>query len=257
MPGEPVLCAIHQPNFLPRLSTLAKLYAADHWIVLDDVQFTRRDYQHRCRLVTLGEPPAQRWLSLPVHLPNGRGTAIRDVTLVEPSRSCVRVAGVLRQLYGRSADRGVLEEIIEEITATMERSDRLLDVAEVSTRILLRLLRWPGHISRSSNFRVEPERNARLADLTSAVGADTYLCGTGGARYLDPLPFDQRQLTVEYFAASQQGGAPWEDATRVSALYALMKIGPQDLRSQLQRLVRPSTQAVSWTNGRTLALQHR
>jgi hypothetical protein len=41
-----LLCAIHQPNFLPRLSTLAKLYAAaDSWIILDDVQFTRRDYQ--------------------------------------------------------------------------------------------------------------------------------------------------------------------------------------------------------------------
>jgi WbqC-like protein family len=37
-----LLCAIHQPNFLPRLSTLAKLYAADIWIILDDVQFTRR-----------------------------------------------------------------------------------------------------------------------------------------------------------------------------------------------------------------------
>jgi hypothetical protein len=35
-----MLCAIHQPNFLPRLSTLATLYAADIWIILDDVQFT-------------------------------------------------------------------------------------------------------------------------------------------------------------------------------------------------------------------------
>jgi len=45
-----LLCAIHQPNFLPRLSTLAKLYTADTWIILDDVQFTRRDYQHPCYL---------------------------------------------------------------------------------------------------------------------------------------------------------------------------------------------------------------
>ncbi|MCQ8769774.1 WbqC family protein [Streptomyces telluris] len=44
------LCAILQPNFFPRLSTLATLFAADYWIVLDDVQFTRRDYQHRTRL---------------------------------------------------------------------------------------------------------------------------------------------------------------------------------------------------------------
>jgi WbqC-like protein family len=43
-----LLCAIHQPNFFPRLSTLAKLFTADIWVILDDVQFTRRDYQHRC-----------------------------------------------------------------------------------------------------------------------------------------------------------------------------------------------------------------
>ncbi|NEC13964.1 WbqC family protein [Streptomyces sp. SID8014] len=29
---------------MPRLTTLAKLFASDHWIVLDDVQFARRDY---------------------------------------------------------------------------------------------------------------------------------------------------------------------------------------------------------------------
>ena len=29
------LCAVHQPNFFPRLTTLAKLFAADTWIVLD------------------------------------------------------------------------------------------------------------------------------------------------------------------------------------------------------------------------------
>ena len=44
------LCAIHQPNLFPRPSTLAKLFAADIWIALDDVQFVRRDYQHRVRL---------------------------------------------------------------------------------------------------------------------------------------------------------------------------------------------------------------
>jgi hypothetical protein len=32
-----LLCAIHQPNFLPRLSTLAKLYAADRFLFADPV----------------------------------------------------------------------------------------------------------------------------------------------------------------------------------------------------------------------------
>lgn len=45
-----------QPNLFPRLTTLAKLFAADTWIILDDVQFTRRDYQHRTRLAALDAP---------------------------------------------------------------------------------------------------------------------------------------------------------------------------------------------------------
>ena len=49
------MCAIHQPNFFPRLSTLAKLFTADIWIILDDVQFARRDYQHRCHLASVGD----------------------------------------------------------------------------------------------------------------------------------------------------------------------------------------------------------
>ncbi|MEU6485676.1 WbqC family protein [Streptomyces sp. NPDC046887] len=69
-PGR--LCAIHQPNLFPRLSTLAKLYAADCWIVLDDVQFARRDYQHRARLAALRDPRQRQWLTLPTRLPSGR-----------------------------------------------------------------------------------------------------------------------------------------------------------------------------------------
>jgi len=66
-------CAIHQPNLLPRLSTLAKLYAADVWVILDDVQFVRRDYQHRACLAALDDPQRRQWMSVETHLP----TAVR------------------------------------------------------------------------------------------------------------------------------------------------------------------------------------
>ncbi|WP_348538516.1 WbqC family protein [Streptomyces sp. 4R-3d] len=62
LPPPGGLCTIQQPNLFPRLTTLAKLFAADYWIVLDDVQFTRRDYQHRTRLAALGDPLQRQWL---------------------------------------------------------------------------------------------------------------------------------------------------------------------------------------------------
>ena len=93
MPGG--LCAIHQPNLFLRLSTLAKLFTADYWIVLDDVQFTRRDYQHRTRLADLKEPSPRQWLSILTHLPHGRSTLIHQVLMTEPHRCRRRTAQML------------------------------------------------------------------------------------------------------------------------------------------------------------------
>ena len=86
-----LLCAIHQPNLFPRLSTLAKLFTADIWIALDDVQFARRDYQHRARLGRHDDPNAQQWMSLPVRSPNGRRSLINDIMILERDRSIRRI----------------------------------------------------------------------------------------------------------------------------------------------------------------------
>jgi WbqC-like protein family len=106
MPG--LTCAIHQPNFFPRLSTLAKLYAADVWVILDDVQFSRRDYQHRCYLPPAGTALPARWLTVPVHLPDGRATLIKDALIADPDLAARHVQGLLRQgprLIVRVGDR--------------------------------------------------------------------------------------------------------------------------------------------------------
>lgn len=184
-----MLCAIHQPNFLPRLSTLAKLYAADIWVILDDVQFTRRDYQHRCYLAAVRHVPLpERWLTLPVRLPNGRTTLIRDARLADSLRTAKRTSGILRHYYKRAPYGADVLNLIPGIESAIAGTDRLADVSEHATITMLRLLSWPGAICRSSDLSARGGRSERLADLTRAVGAATYLCGTGGSRYLDPAP---------------------------------------------------------------------
>jgi hypothetical protein len=166
-----MLCAIHQPNFLPRLSTLAKLYAADIWIILDDVQFTRRDYQHRCYLAPV--PDARlpgRWLTLPVHLPGGRETLIRDARLAEPALTAKRTSGILRHYHRRAPYRSEILNLIPGIEETITGTGRLADVSEHATIALLRLLNWPGAMCRSSGILARAGRSERLADLTRAVG---------------------------------------------------------------------------------------
>lgn len=193
-----LLCAIHQPNFLPRLSTLAKLYAADIWIVLDDVQFTRRDHQHRFYVVPApGVPLPGQWVTLPVNLPRGRATPIKDALLADPTFTAKRTFGILRQYYRRAPYRSDVLDLLPGIEEAITSTERLADVSEHTTTSLLRRLNWPGIICRSSDIPVRGGRSERLADLTRAAGAATYLCGTGGSRYLDRSPFAALGLEVE------------------------------------------------------------
>ncbi len=237
MSGAPVTCAIHQPNLFPRLSTLAKLFAADVWVVLDDVQFTRRDYQHRARLRPLDPHRDDQWMIAPVHLPHGRSTIIRDVTIADPLATRTRISRMTEQHYARSAHWPALQTgPLRDVVCAIDCGEPLASIAETSTAAILAILEWPGAVYHSSSFRVRSDRNLRLVDLVQAVGADTYLCGTGGARYLHHGAFDNAGLTVTHVAVPPEhgGGQIWTDAHRISALYALMEAGPHDVSAVLR-----------------------
>ncbi|REK91542.1 hypothetical protein DY245_03940 [Streptomyces inhibens] len=226
-------CAIHQPNLFPRLSTLAKLFASDCWVVLDDVQFARRDYQHRARLARLNAPHAHQWLSLPTHLPNGRPTLISEGRLVEPLKSCRRVAERVQQHYGRSAHWKAVETALEPVLDRIGTTDRTADIAESSALALLASVGWQGEVVRSSDLPARVGRSQRLADLAAATGSTVYLCGTGGARYLDVEPFAEQSITVLPFRTPTVAPV-WQSAREVSALWALASIGPRNLARALR-----------------------
>jgi WbqC-like protein family len=186
MPG--LVCAVHQPNFFPRLSTLAKLYAADVWVILDDVQFSRRDYQHRCYLPAAGAALPACWLTVPVHLPAGRATLIRDARIADPALAARRVRDLLRQYFRTSPHRAAIWGLLAEADDAVTSSIRVAESSERTTTALLEAVGWRGRICRSSGIAARTGRSERLADLTTAVSATAYLCGTGGSRYLDPRP---------------------------------------------------------------------
>ncbi|GAA0372911.1 WbqC family protein [Streptomyces blastmyceticus] len=237
------LCAIHQPNLFPRLTTLAKLFAADYWIVLDDVQFTRRDYQHRTRLAALEDPTRRQWLTVPTHLPRGRQTRIREAVMAEPGRSRERTARMLQQHYGASPHWPNFQHGLSAVLDRFASTDRTALVAEASTRLLLNMLGWPGQILRSSDLPARSGRSQRLADLTVAVGASTYLCGTGGMKYLEQSPFRTAGLSVLAFQAPVDD--VWAFGHEVTALKPLMGSGEQTLAEALRSVSRKLTRGTS------------
>lgn len=233
LPEPGGLCAIHQPNLFPRLTTLAKLFAADYWIVLDDVQFTRRDYQHRARLGAVDEPDRWQWLTVPTHLPQGRPTLIREALIDDPDRARRKTAAMLRQYYGASPYWPVLAQALAPVLEAFG-TGRTAIVAEISTRALLGLLGWQGRILTSSDLPARPGRSQRLADLSAVTGARVYVCGTGGMTYLDPALFAAEGIAVLPFQPPMTH--IWSSGRSLSSLWALAALGPQEVAARVQRL---------------------
>src|SRR6476619_508502 len=72
-----MICAVHQPNFLPYLGFFDKLYACDVFVLYDTAQFVKREFHNRNRIIgTHGEP---QWLTVPVTVRFGQ--RISDVPI--------------------------------------------------------------------------------------------------------------------------------------------------------------------------------
>ncbi|GAA4030616.1 WbqC family protein [Allokutzneria multivorans] len=232
--------AIQQPNFLLRLSTLAKIASADVWVSLDNVQFCQRDYQHRAALAAVDAPERRTWLSLPVHRPDGRATRLDHVRLVDPERTGRRIDALLAAYYRTSPHYPVIADISAALRGVLATTDSLVDVAEESTRLLLDLLGWSATITRSSEHTARSDRTGRLLDLTAAVSGTRYLCGSAGASYLDRAQFFSAGITVRQVEPPPEPHgirAIWSCAHRVSTMWALARLGPGGLRGEVARFV--------------------
>lgn len=225
---RPVTCAIHQPNLLPRLSVLAKLAAADVWIVLDTVQAARRDWQHRTRLAHLADPERRRWLWVETRRPSGRATLIGDTTAADPSKAARRITEMIAAAYRTSPHWKTIDRIRSRTIEALTATGALTDTATASTTAMLESIGWKGSVRYASTLTARTERTDRLTDLCDAVSAGTYLCGPGGLRYIDPDRFTRIGIELVPFAApsAEETSLVWREARQVTGLWALAAHGP-------------------------------
>jgi hypothetical protein len=129
-----------------------------------------------------------------------------------------------------------VRSMLPQLQSLLSSAEWLADVSTQTTTEMLRLLGWPGTIVRSTDLPARSGRSERLAHLASAVGAATYLCGTGGSRYLDPLPFRTRGLHVAMFQPPQHlAGVACQEPRRLTALTDLAAVGRAALAEQVRK----------------------
>jgi hypothetical protein len=222
-----MIVAIHQPHYLPWLGYLHRMAQVDLFILLDHVQFERRNHQNRGQVRLEGEA---RWLTVPV-VQRSQKELIVDklVDNTDPRPWGPIHFSTLRHAY-RDATHfksyaGALREILE------ARWERLIDL-DLATLEFLRAafgIRTP--LVRSSTLGVEGAKSELILNLCRATGADRLLAGFGGSRrYLDVEAFKREGVRIEWHQFShpeyrQCGPQPFLPG--LAAVDLLFNCGPQ------------------------------
>ena len=225
--GNEMIVSIHQPHYLPWLGYLHRMAQVNLFIVLDHVQFERRNHQNRSQIRLNGEA---RWLTVPVVQRSQKERIIdKLIDNTDPRPWGAIQFATLRHAYREAkhfkiyaaALRGILESRWERLVA--------LDYAMLELMRDAFGIRTP--LARSSELAAEGAKSELILNLCRAVGADTLLAGFGGSRrYLDAQAFERAGVRIKWHEFShpiypQCGPQPFIPG--LAALDMLFNCGPQ------------------------------
>jgi hypothetical protein len=221
--------AIVQSSYIPWKGFFDLLNGADEAVLLDDVQYTRRDWRNRNRIKT---PQGPIWLTIPVEVKGRYHQTIRETRVADP-RWARRHLDSLRHSYARAPHfpeyEGVLEQAFEDVGAR----ESLSDVNDSLIRFVCGLLGIETAISSSADFRLEDGPSERLVSICVQAGASRYLSGPSARSYLDEALFATAGIEVAYvdydgYPEYEQLHPPF--VHEVSVLDLLLHTGPEARR---------------------------
>jgi WbqC-like protein len=215
--------AVTQSNYLPWKGYFDTIAAVDEFVILDRVQYTRRDWRNRNTIKTRA---GLRWITVPVQA-KGRYSQAIDETKIDGDGWIAEHLAALRHAYARapafSHEFPWFEELLRSAPrTTISTLNRALIEAFCARLGIVTTIRD------SREFDVPDGRNERLLAICASAGATEYVTGPAAKAYLDVELFARRGIAVRWksyagYPPYRQPHPPFEH--RVSIVDTLLCTG--------------------------------
>jgi hypothetical protein len=223
-----VRIAIVQSNYIPWKGYFDLIRSVDEFVLLDDVQYTRRDWRNRNRIKTAQGPA---WLTIPVQTRGRYDSPIKEIVVSDPGWSA-RHWRAISGSYARAAHFRTYADRFE----ALFRSELPTHLSLINRRCLEFLCDLMGirtKLSWSMDYTTSAGRTERLVSICQQARADTYVSGPAARAYLDETLFRAAGLDVHY---ADYGGYPEYEQLfppfdhQVSVIDLIFNAGPRALQ---------------------------
>jgi hypothetical protein len=179
--NDPVkAAAIVQSNYIPWKGYFDLINTVDEFILLDDVQYTRRDWRNRNIIKTAS---GVRWITIPVEVKGKYTQKICDTRVSDPKWGEKHWAMIV-QSYAKARCFRQIAPVLE--PCFLEGDEQYL--SRINFRFISTicgLLDIKTRLSWSSDYEHDEGKNERLISLCKRVGAAHYVSGPSARDYMD------------------------------------------------------------------------
>lgn len=225
MPTKSV--AILQSNYIPWKGYFDIISAVDEFVLFDEVQYTRRDWRNRNRIIFNDVP---HWLSIPLQNAGNYNATIADMQVVDgdwAQKHWQKIA----QAYAKAP---FFKSVGPELRDLYMRAADLRALSEINAHFLQGMMRIIG-LSCTVTSSLDVERRAetataRLIEICLACEASEYVSGPAAKSYIDRVAFADAGLTLRYTQYEGYQSYPqFSDSFEhgVSMIDALLQLGPE------------------------------
>lgn len=220
---------IMQPYFFPYLGYYDLINRTDRWVVFDVVKYVPKSWMNRNRVLH----PSEGWqyITVPVDKHHESG-AIKDVVVVDKTAAHRRILGQIQ--HYRSARAPFFTPVRELINRCFLNTPtnllRDLNVSSLAVICDYLGIRFAPEVMSQSSIELPPiEHPGQWAlEISSKLGASTYINPPGGRELFDPHAFAARGISLEFtdLLDYRYDTPPYDFVQRLSIIDVLMWNAP-------------------------------
>ena len=180
-----------QSNYVPWKGYFDAINVVDEFILLDEVQYTKRDWRNRNRIKTAR---GTQWLTVPVAVKDRFHQRIDETVVAEPGWA-ERHWQTLVHGYRRAA---CFDEVAPRLQDAYGAAsfERLSEINRALLEVVCDLLGIATTLTWSTDYATTGTRGARILELCLAAGADEYVSGPAARSYMDEEEFGRHGIAV-------------------------------------------------------------
>ena len=188
-------CAIVQPHYLPWIGYFELIRNVDIFVILDDVQYVKREWKNRNKIRKSPSSNDYKWISVPIKNEK-KNLKINEVCIYDENNDWRNFhKDSISFVYGKAPNFDEYKDEIfniilnKQITSLLELNLKLIkkicEILSIKTPIVL-----------SSDYMVEKKREFKLLEICKKLSCNTYYANNKTYEMVDKSVFTDSDVKI-------------------------------------------------------------